>query len=205
MATVGNCRSPNADERTTLTGWLDWQRATVRLKCAGLDDSAAHRQYIPTSPAMTIAGMSGIWPTLSGTGWSGPSSESRPVLRRAGGANRTNHCTSRWMPTTLSVSVPAKSPPLTILATSSAMHPMDYRWCHCAGFLGISSKKQRATSATWTSCENSPMEPVAQLRAQSPAKPPHQPVPSGTFDRHASPGSPLRHELSQNPGSAIQP
>ena len=48
---------PNADERTTLTGWLDWQRATVRLKCAGLDDSAARRQFIPTSPAMTIAGI----------------------------------------------------------------------------------------------------------------------------------------------------
>jgi uncharacterized damage-inducible protein DinB len=43
--------------RTTLTGWLDWQRTTVRLKCAGLDESDARRQYTPTSPAMTIAGI----------------------------------------------------------------------------------------------------------------------------------------------------
>jgi hypothetical protein len=55
MPTAGKCK-PNADERFTLTGWLDWQRATVCLKCAGLD-SAAHRQYVPTSPAMTIAGI----------------------------------------------------------------------------------------------------------------------------------------------------
>lgn len=41
------------------------------------------------------------------------------------------------------------------------MHPRDYRWCHHAGFLGISSKKRRAILAIWISCENSPTEPVA--------------------------------------------
>jgi hypothetical protein len=79
------------------------------------------------------------------------------------------------MPTTLSVSVPARSQLLTILATSSAT-PDGLPLVTLGGFLGISSKKRRATLATWTFCENSPMEPVAikhQLRGQSPAKPPH--------------------------------
>ncbi len=43
------------DERAMLTGWLDWQRATVRLKCKGLHDHAARRQFLPTSPDMTVA------------------------------------------------------------------------------------------------------------------------------------------------------
>ncbi len=40
-----------------LTGWLDWQRATVRLKCAGLSDVDARRAPLPSSPVMTIAGV----------------------------------------------------------------------------------------------------------------------------------------------------
>lgn len=46
-----------ADERTMLTGWLDWQRATVRMKCAGLSESDARRAPLPSSPLMTIAGL----------------------------------------------------------------------------------------------------------------------------------------------------
>ncbi|MDT0413574.1 MULTISPECIES: DinB family protein [Streptomyces] len=46
-----------ADERTTLTGWLDLQRKILRWKCEGLSDEDAHRSVIPTSPAMTMAGL----------------------------------------------------------------------------------------------------------------------------------------------------
>ena len=38
-----------------LCGWLDWQRATVRLKTADLDGELAYVRFIPTSPRMTIA------------------------------------------------------------------------------------------------------------------------------------------------------
>ena len=38
-----------------LYGWLDWQRATVRLKTTGLDSELAYVRFIPTSPRMTIA------------------------------------------------------------------------------------------------------------------------------------------------------
>jgi len=40
-----------------LNGFLDWHRATVRVKCDGLSDVDAHRVSLPTSPLMTIAGM----------------------------------------------------------------------------------------------------------------------------------------------------
>ncbi|MFE4976269.1 DinB family protein [Kitasatospora sp. NPDC056651] len=46
-----------ADERTALIGWLDLQRQILRWKCEGLDDKDAHRAVIPTSPAMTMAGL----------------------------------------------------------------------------------------------------------------------------------------------------
>ena len=46
-----------ADERTQLVGWLDLQRALVHWKCEGLDDDAAHRSLLPTSPLMTVAGL----------------------------------------------------------------------------------------------------------------------------------------------------
>jgi uncharacterized damage-inducible protein DinB len=40
-----------------LTGWLDWQRATVRLKCDGLSETDARRALLPSSPLMTVAGV----------------------------------------------------------------------------------------------------------------------------------------------------
>lgn len=46
-----------ADERTQLTGWLDLQRSFVRMKAEGLGDADAHRQVLPTSPLMTVAGI----------------------------------------------------------------------------------------------------------------------------------------------------
>ncbi|MFB7574466.1 DUF664 domain-containing protein [Streptomyces sp. NPDC056165] len=46
-----------ADERTALIGWLDLQRQILRWKCEGLSDEDAHRSVIPTSPAMTMAGL----------------------------------------------------------------------------------------------------------------------------------------------------
>lgn len=47
----------NGDERTVLTGWLDWQRATVRLKVEGLAEEDGYRSLLPTSPRMTVAGV----------------------------------------------------------------------------------------------------------------------------------------------------
>ncbi len=38
-------------------GWLDLQRALVPYKCEGLSEQDAHRALLPTSPAMTIAGL----------------------------------------------------------------------------------------------------------------------------------------------------
>lgn len=38
-----------------LTGWLDLQRATVRLKCAGLSEDQARLAPLPPSPRMTVA------------------------------------------------------------------------------------------------------------------------------------------------------
>lgn len=46
-----------ADERTQLVGWLDLQRAIVSMKCEGLPDADAHRQVLPSSPLMTVAGV----------------------------------------------------------------------------------------------------------------------------------------------------
>ncbi|WP_344533895.1 DinB family protein [Streptomyces albiaxialis] len=46
-----------ADERTALLGWLDLQRRILRWKCEGLSDEDAHRAVVPTSPAMTMAGL----------------------------------------------------------------------------------------------------------------------------------------------------
>jgi uncharacterized damage-inducible protein DinB len=43
-----------AGERETLLGWLDWQRATVHRKCAGLGDEVAHQRPIKQS-ALTVA------------------------------------------------------------------------------------------------------------------------------------------------------
>ncbi|MFI6576547.1 DinB family protein [Nocardiopsis sp. NPDC050513] len=46
-----------ADERTMLTTWLDWHRATVRRKCAGLAPHLAGAAPLPNSPLMTVGGI----------------------------------------------------------------------------------------------------------------------------------------------------
>lgn len=48
---------PRPDDREVLVQWLDWQRATVRPKCEGLDDAAARRSLISTSPDLTVLGI----------------------------------------------------------------------------------------------------------------------------------------------------
>lgn len=45
-----------ADERTSLEQYLDYQRATVHLKCAGLDPALARRAPLP-SQQVTVAGL----------------------------------------------------------------------------------------------------------------------------------------------------
>lgn len=40
-----------------LTGWLDWQRATVRLKCQGLSPAGAGQAPLPSSPLTTVVGV----------------------------------------------------------------------------------------------------------------------------------------------------
>jgi len=47
----------DGDERVQLLGWLNLQRAVVHQKCEGLDDAAAHRPLVPTSPLLTVAGL----------------------------------------------------------------------------------------------------------------------------------------------------
>lgn len=46
-----------ADERGVLTGFLDWQRATVHRKVDGLATDLANRALLDTSPRMTVAGV----------------------------------------------------------------------------------------------------------------------------------------------------
>lgn len=45
------------DERATLTTFLDYARATVHAKCAGLSAEDAWRAPLPGSPLMSIAGI----------------------------------------------------------------------------------------------------------------------------------------------------
>ena len=45
------------DERTVLTSMLDYVRATVHAKCAGIADEDARRAPLPTSPLTTISGL----------------------------------------------------------------------------------------------------------------------------------------------------
>ena len=51
MAVVSDRRFPPAqgDERGVLSGWLDWQRATVHRKSAGLSDVTAQQQLLDSS------------------------------------------------------------------------------------------------------------------------------------------------------------
>jgi uncharacterized damage-inducible protein DinB len=46
----------HADERTTLEAWLDFYRATLALKCQGLDDAALRTAAAPPS-ALTLLGL----------------------------------------------------------------------------------------------------------------------------------------------------
>ncbi|WP_344180595.1 hypothetical protein [Kribbella lupini] len=61
-----------ADEREMLTGWLDRQRATVRLKCTGLSEEQAELAVLPASPRMTVKPW---WGTSGMSNWGG----SRPA------------------------------------------------------------------------------------------------------------------------------
>jgi hypothetical protein len=45
------------DERSTLEAFLDFHRATVHVKCAGLGESDAWRTPLPSSPVMSPAGL----------------------------------------------------------------------------------------------------------------------------------------------------
>ena len=47
---------PRADERTTLTGFLTWQRDTIRVKCAGLDAEQLARRSVEPS-GMSLLGL----------------------------------------------------------------------------------------------------------------------------------------------------
>lgn len=47
----------NADERTMLVGFLQWQRDAIARKCEGLGEELAHRATLPTSPLMSVAGL----------------------------------------------------------------------------------------------------------------------------------------------------
>ena len=46
----------NADERTTLESWLDFHRATLAMKCAGLDEQQAATASVPPS-GFTLTGL----------------------------------------------------------------------------------------------------------------------------------------------------
>lgn len=48
---------PTWDERTILTIFLDYTRATVHAKCAGLSEEDARQAPLPGSPLMTISGL----------------------------------------------------------------------------------------------------------------------------------------------------
>ena len=55
MTTIDRPLPPlNADERTTLEGWLDFHRATLAMKCDGLnDEQAAAAPVAPSVVSMT--------------------------------------------------------------------------------------------------------------------------------------------------------
>jgi Protein of unknown function (DUF664) len=73
--TVGGTLDPRTDipafwdERTTLNAFLDYARATVHVKCAGISDDDAKRALLPSSPLMTVGGLvshllRGPWPRV---------------------------------------------------------------------------------------------------------------------------------------------
>ena len=57
MSTIERPLPPlNADERSTLESWLDFHRATLAIKCAGLDDEQASTASVPPS-GFTLTGL----------------------------------------------------------------------------------------------------------------------------------------------------
>ncbi|MGY1692066.1 DinB family protein [Geodermatophilus sp. SYSU D01105] len=57
MTTTGRAMPPlEADERTTLDGWLDFYRATLAGKCDGLTDEQLATASVPPSP-LTLLGL----------------------------------------------------------------------------------------------------------------------------------------------------
>ena len=48
---------PSWDERTQLTTFLDYVRATARAKCEDLSDEDARKALLPGSPLMTLSGV----------------------------------------------------------------------------------------------------------------------------------------------------
>ncbi|MFI1768097.1 DinB family protein [Streptomyces sp. NPDC020800] len=48
---------PARDERTQLTTFLDYVRATARAKCEELSDEDARKALLPGSPLMTLSGL----------------------------------------------------------------------------------------------------------------------------------------------------
>lgn len=52
----GRIRRASAGERTTLEAWLDFHRATLAIKCAGLDDAQAAHPSTPPS-TFTLTGL----------------------------------------------------------------------------------------------------------------------------------------------------
>ncbi|MFE6662832.1 DinB family protein [Streptomyces sp. NPDC057697] len=57
MSTIDRPMPPlNADERTTLASWLDFHRATLAMKCEGLDDAQAATAAVPPS-GFTLTGL----------------------------------------------------------------------------------------------------------------------------------------------------
>lgn len=60
IATVNRTDRPESwDERAVITTFLDYARATVRVKCEGLSDANARLRSLPGSPDMTVAGIVG--------------------------------------------------------------------------------------------------------------------------------------------------
>jgi uncharacterized damage-inducible protein DinB len=57
MTTIERPMPPlNADERTTLESWLDFHRATLAMKCEGVDDKQAAAASVPPS-GFTLTGL----------------------------------------------------------------------------------------------------------------------------------------------------
>jgi uncharacterized damage-inducible protein DinB len=57
MTTTDRAMPPlEADERTTLDGWLDFYRATLATKCDGLSDEQLRTASVPPSP-LTLLGL----------------------------------------------------------------------------------------------------------------------------------------------------